>query len=192
MPIRKDLLEELVVNAVQEAFHKTDLDALADGILERGKKIAEDTSVLNLLTTELNETEKALENLLKAIELGIFTPTTKDRMEQLEAKKSELQTKIACEKVRALKMVTKEQILRHLQTALKRTPKQLITYFIEKIILFNDHIDIYCKSIKTDNPDGNDSHREFSFYEVKMTVEVDRHTFGGEKEKQTYAIVLWI
>lgn len=25
----------------------------------------------------------------------------------------------------------------------------------------------------------------------KMTVEVDRHTFGGEKEKQTYAIVLW-
>ena len=192
MPIRKDLLEELVVNAVQEALQKTDLEALADGILERGKKIAEDTSVLNLLTTELNETEKALENLLKAIELGIFTPTTKDRMEQLEAKKSELQTKIACEKVRALKMVTKEQILRHLQTALKRTPKQLITYFIEKIILFNDHIDIYCKSIKTDNPDGNDSHREFSFYEVKMTVEVDRHTFGGEKEKQTYAIVLWI
>lgn len=46
MPIRKGLLEELVVNAAQEALQKTDLEALADGILERGKKIAEDTSVL--------------------------------------------------------------------------------------------------------------------------------------------------
>ncbi len=113
-------------------------------------------------------------------------------MDRWVAKKNELQTKVACEKVRALKTVTKEQVLRHLQTALKRTPKQLITYFIEKIILFNDHIDIYCKSIKTDDPDSEESRREFSFYEVKMTVEVDRHTFGGEKEKQTYAIVLWI
>ena len=113
-------------------------------------------------------------------------------MEQLEARKTELETKIAREKVQALKAVTKEQVLQHLQTALKRTPKQLITYFIEKVVLFNDRIDIYCKPIKTDNPDSEESRREFSFYEMKMTVEIDRHTFGGEKEKQTYAIALWI
>ena len=191
-PVRKELLEELVVNAIQEAFQRADLDALAEGIIERGKKIAEDASVMNLLTTELNETEKALENLLKAIEMGIFTQTTKERLEQLEAKKNELQTKIACEKVKALKTVTKEQVLQHLQTALKRSPKQLITYFIEKVVLFNDRIDIYCKPVKTDAPDSEESRREFSFYEMKMTVEVDRHTFGGEKEQTTYAIALWI
>lgn len=191
-PVRKELLEELVVNAVQEAFSKTNLNALADGILKRGKKIAEDKSVLNLLTKELNETGKALENLLKAIELGIFTQTTKERLEKLEAKKNELQTKIACEKTRALKTVTKEQVLQHLQTALKRSPKQLITYFIEKIVLFNDQIDIYCKPIKTDTPDSEESRREFSFYEMKMTVEIDRHTYGSEKEETSYAISLWI
>ncbi len=192
LPVRKELLEELVVNAVQEALQKTDLEALADGILEQGKKIAEDSSVLNLLTTEYEETTRAIDNLLRAVEQGIFTQSTKDRLEQLEARKTELETKIACEKARSMLVISKEQIMEHLHAALKRSPKQLISYFIRKIVLFNDHIDIYCKSIENHDPDGNDSHREFSFYEVKMTVEVDRHTFGGEAEKQTYAVVLWI
>ena len=192
LPVRKELLEELVVNAVQEALQKTDLEALADGILEQGKKIAEDSSVLNLLTTEYEETTRAIDNLLRAVEQGIFTQSTKDRLEQLEARKTELETKIACEKARSMLVISKEQIMEHLHAALKRSPKQLISYFIRKIVLFNDHIDIYCKSIENHDPDGNDSHREFSFYEVKMTVEIDRHTYGGEKEEQTYAIALWI
>ena len=54
--------------------------------------------------------------------------------------------------------------------------------------MLDDHIDICCKSIKTDTLDGNDSHR--AFYGVKMTVEIDRHTYGDEKEEQTYAIAL--
>ena len=162
LPVRKELLEELVMNALQEALQKTDLEALADGIMEQGKKLADDASILNLLTTELNETEKALENLLKAIELGIFTQSTKDRLEQLEARKTELETKIICEKARALQMITKEQILEYLHAALKRTSKQLISFFVRKIVLFNDHIDIYCKSVENNDPDGNDSHRAFS------------------------------
>ncbi len=65
-------------------------------------------------------------------------------------------------------------------------------------MLFNDRIDIYCNPvddttpIDRKTPDGTESRREFSFYEVKMTVEIDRHTFGGEVEEMSYAISLWI
>lgn len=198
LPIRKELLEELVVNAVQEAFSKTDLDALADGILEQGKKIAEDESVLNLLTAEYAATERGINHLLSAIEQGIITQSTKERLEQLEEKRTELNAKIACEKARAMQTITKEQILEYLHTAMRKTPKQLISYFIKKIVLLNDRIDIYCKPaddttpIDSETPDGTESRREFSFYEVKMSVEIDRHTFGGEKEEMSYAISLWI
>ncbi len=41
----------------------------------------------------------AIQNLLNAIQQGILTKSTKARLEELEAAKEELETKIACEKL---------------------------------------------------------------------------------------------
>lgn len=47
------------------------------------------------LRSQLAETESAISNLLKAIEQGIFTPSTKQRLEDLEAQKEEILVKIS-------------------------------------------------------------------------------------------------
>ena len=44
--------------------------------------------------------DRKLDNLMKAIEEGLFTRTTKERLDALEAQKDELTAKIADEKLR--------------------------------------------------------------------------------------------
>lgn len=191
-PVRKELIEQLVIDAIIEGFNKTDLDYLADKILEQNKKTLEDTSVLNLLTVEYNETTKAINHLLSAMEQGIFTQSTKERLEQLEEKKAELEMKITIEKTRAKTALTKAQIVEHLRTAMKMKPKPLLELFIKKVVLYSDKIEIYCNYTDNNDPDGTDSHRDFAFYETIVTLEIDRHVFGGEIEKVAYTIILFI
>lgn len=54
---------------------------------------------LPLLTEQLKETQRGIDNLLNAIQQGIFTKSTKGRLEELEAAKEELEIKIANEKI---------------------------------------------------------------------------------------------
>ena len=42
----------------------------------------------DLLESQLRETEKALKNILAAIEQGIFTISTRDRLQELEGRKA--------------------------------------------------------------------------------------------------------
>ena len=44
-----------------------------------------------LLKSELQEIEKRLRNLIDAIEQGIITPTTKERLQELEQEKARLE-----------------------------------------------------------------------------------------------------
>lgn len=66
----------------------------------------------------------------------------------------------------------------------------MLDYFIEKVILYNDKIEIHCKY--TDNPDGTNDHRDFIFYTTNCTLEVDRHVFGGKLKNITFKIELLI
>ena len=54
---------------------------------------------LPLYEQQLREADTAIQNLLNAIQQGILTKSTKSRLEELEATKEELETKIACEKL---------------------------------------------------------------------------------------------
>ena len=54
---------------------------------------------LPLYEQQLREADTAIQNLLNAIQQGILTKSTKGRLEELEATKEELETRIACEKL---------------------------------------------------------------------------------------------
>lgn len=72
------------------------IDNLADSIMEL--QGAENTA-LPLLKMKYAETQKAIDNLLNAIQQGILTPSTKQRMEELEQQKSELSVQIMKEEM---------------------------------------------------------------------------------------------
>ncbi|HBT63973.1 MAG TPA: recombinase family protein, partial [Ruminococcaceae bacterium] len=48
---------------------------------------------------QLDETEKAIANMLNAIQQGIFNKSTKGRLDELEAVKSDLEVKIIQEEM---------------------------------------------------------------------------------------------
>ena len=53
-----------------------------------------DDTVMTLLMRERDEIQTALDNVMKAIESGIWTATTKSRMEELELRREEIKQKI--------------------------------------------------------------------------------------------------
>ena len=60
------------------------MERLIDTLMELQKKESTD---LPLLKKQLAETEKGINNMLNAIQAGIFTPSTKQRLDELEETK---------------------------------------------------------------------------------------------------------
>lgn len=92
--VQKDWLENTVIDTTRDLIHKGEnFDFLVQTVLDAQAR-DNDRSRLDSLKTALRETEKNIKNLLAAIESGIITPTTKDRMFQLEEDKAAIQAEI--------------------------------------------------------------------------------------------------
>ena len=83
--------------------------------------------------------------MLNAIQAGILTSSTKERLEQLEETKRELETRIAEEKLAKPKI--KEEFIRFwlmrfrkLDMSLKDQRQALVDTFINSIYLYNDKV----------------------------------------------------
>ena len=87
-PIKKALIENLVINAVMEMIADDNIvNYIVDTAMELQKR---ESSSLPLLTQQLEETMKAINNMLNAIQQGIITSSTKQRLDELEETKSNL------------------------------------------------------------------------------------------------------
>ena len=69
-----------------------------------------DTSYLAGLQENLKEIDKRINNLLKDIEQGIITETTKSRLEELEAEKRQITAEIGQEELNK-PLLSKERIM---------------------------------------------------------------------------------
>ena len=122
-----------------------------------------DTSVLSLLENERKETRRALENIMKAIESGIFNTTTQTRMNELEKQLADIEDKIELEKYNEQKILTKEKVMAYLTNAILKKPKTLIHTLIQKIIVYEDKVEIFYNYTDETNP-GDDSPRDLSYW----------------------------
>jgi len=90
--VKKDWIDRLVVqDTVDYVLRDSEIQRIAKMLMDLQER--EDTA-LPLLRRELEETEKGLKNIADAIQQGIITNTTKQRLEELEARKSDLEVKI--------------------------------------------------------------------------------------------------
>ncbi len=84
-PIRKKLIEDLVVNAIIDTFATNDLIVtIAKQIIEVWNKRLENDSVLKLINKDISKIDNKIFNIMTAIESGIFTTSTKTHLEELE------------------------------------------------------------------------------------------------------------
>lgn len=141
--VRKDWIERVVVRlTMQRVMDEEKINRLIDAILVMQEQ--EDTTT-PALRSQLAETESSIGNILKAIEQGIFTPSTKQRLDELEARKEEILVNIQTAELQKPKL-TREQMaawfeqFRHGDPANCEFQKRLIDTFVNAVYVFDDKL----------------------------------------------------
>ena len=122
--------------------------------MEYQKKQQSDDSELKVLQDRLHGVNKSLGNMVKAIEMGIITPTTQARMEELEEQKQQLHTAIEQLKFSKPPMIERDEFLFWIDTLKQDTgnydfKEKLIDIFLNAVYLYDDgYIDIGTNLIK--------------------------------------------
>ena len=170
--VRKEVLEKLVTDALtKEIARPKNLVFLTDKVFELYNAKCKDDTDIKQYEKQLAATDKAIANLLAAIESGIFTPSTKQRLTELEEKKARLEQTITIESAREKCLLTKEDIERYILDAVKLNAKQMVELLVERIDVFENKICIKLKYSDTP-PDGTDKQnnkeltREFENEEI--------------------------
>ena len=102
-----------------------------------------ENTVLPMLRKQYAEIQRGIDNLLNAIQQGIVTPSTKQRLEDLEKQKSDISVQIIKEEM-SKPLLTKDQILfwfhrfRKYNTRRLDHKRRLIDSFINTIYLYDD------------------------------------------------------
>lgn len=152
--VRQAYLEDFVVNAIISFLkNKKEMSNMIAKLLEYQDKMVEDNYALSLLLKEKNQSETALNNIMKAIEQGVINKTTNTRMKELEEKVEDLDIKIIKEKSKLSEKVTEEDIREYYEKALKYEAKLMIGYLVKEIRLYDDKIEIYFNSPIDKSPD---------------------------------------
>ena len=140
-PVKKQWIEDLVVDETMKmVMDDKAIEAIVSMLMELQNR---ESSSLPLYEKELKDTEAAIDNMLNAIQQGIFNKSTKARLDELEAAKDELENMIACEKL-AKPKITEEQMMfwlhrfRKLDVSKKEHRQMLIDTFINAIFLYDD------------------------------------------------------
>lgn len=110
-PEKKEWLEKTVVRyIVDNVLTDDNIELISTKAMELITKEMNDTSLLTGLQEQLKDCNKRIKNLMSAIEQGIITPTTKERLEELEAERRDLEGQIAKEEIKK-PVLTKEHIM---------------------------------------------------------------------------------
>ena len=168
-PVRKDWIEDLVVaEAIRILSDQGIVEQLADRLYEMQ---GEESAYLQSLRRSLSETEKSLSNVMRAIEQGIITETTKGRLMELEEERKKVEGEIGAESLRHPRM-TREEILfgiekfAKLDTSTQDGRRKLIDGFINSVYLYDDKAVI--------NFNGTREVRTVSLEEVESSGSTDK------------------
>ena len=143
--LRKDDLEDFVVqHTISDVLQDDVIEYLAENIIEIHQK-SDTNERLNLLKSSLKDAEKSIKNIMKAIEDGIYTPTTKERLLDLEAQCEELRIQISKEEIKK-PVITKDHIIYWLELFRKGDvhdegfKQRLLDVFVHSVHVYNEKV----------------------------------------------------
>ena len=139
--VRKEWIENIVIEEVKKLLANQDI--IEDFVNRTIKVLNQENTVLPLLRKRFAETQKGIDNLVNAIQMGIISPSTKQRLDELEREKAEFSVGIMKEEM-VRPTITKENILcyfeqfRKLNTNKIEHRRRLIDSFVNAIFLYDD------------------------------------------------------
>ena len=139
--VKKEWIEDLVIDETRKLLMN---DALLEQLADRLVSIQSQENVhLPLLKKRLADTKRGIENVLNAIQQGVLTTSTKQRLDELENTKNELEIEILQEELQS-PLLTREQILfwlhkfRGIDSSNKEQRQRLIDCFVNSVYLYDD------------------------------------------------------
>ncbi len=144
-PVPKDWIENLIIDeTIRMLLDDKIITEIADAVMEYQAR-EDDLTLLHTMQVQLSDTVTKIENLLDAIEQGIITPSTKDRLEALEDEKARLQNGIAEESI-VQPTVSRKQViffLEQMRCGDAKDPeyrRKLVDVFVNSIFVYDDKI----------------------------------------------------
>ena len=144
--VRAAVIENEVINTtIQTILQDSMLEHIVDRVMEYQARDTDSAALISAYRGQLKETETAIAGILKAIEGGMFTPSMKDRMEELEGQKEGLQADIEREQINQ-KTLSRDELLFFLRQFMDGDPNdpayrhRLVDTFINSVWLYDDKI----------------------------------------------------
>ena len=140
-PVRKEWIEDLVVGETMKmVMDDKAIEAIVSMLMDLQDR---DNVNVPLYEQQLREAETAIGNLLNAIQQGVLTRSTKERLGELENRRDELENRLACEKLSKPKVSAEFMTFwlhrfRKLDVRQQSHRKMLIDTFINAIFLYDD------------------------------------------------------
>ena len=155
--LKKDEFENLILEIIIKVFGtESRINYLADCVMAVYNDKLKEHSAVDLLKRDRDEVQKALDNIMRAIEQGIITETTQRRMKELEERKQTLNDKIVIAQYGESQRLTKQEIVEYLTHSLRQEPRFLLHILVKSIIVYDDKIEIYFNFTERKNPDDSD------------------------------------
>lgn len=145
--VRRDVIEKEIAQGIKEYILQPKvINWMADTVISF-QKSREDEPEYKLMKKSLSDVKKSIKNIVSAIEQGVFTASTKVRLEELEVEEKDLTAKLALINNESIR-VTREQIIAYFESYRngdvedKDFQRMLFDTFVTKIFLFDDHVKI--------------------------------------------------
>ena len=172
-PIRKEILEELVLDKIiAELSRPQIMDSIIQELMRRQEQQAREASALRMILKEKKQVDTALDNLVAAIERGIVSNTTNKRLHELETRQAELERQALIERGKLAVRLPEEVIRKFYTKALHLKPRLLIDCLVKEIVLYDDKIEIYFTGPIKPSPTENspDESQGFIFYTEDIRI----------------------
>ena len=149
----QDFIETLVFEAtIKYVLRPKVIDKIAKLVADKFNAELSMPTVLLSLQKELKEVNKSINSIMTAIENGIFTKTTKDRLLNLEANQADLENKIAVEEARQVKPLQPNEVKKfltyfaYMKYEKGEEKNEFFNSFINRVILYDDKVIILYNS----------------------------------------------
>ena len=141
--VRKQAIEDAVVHAVMARIADDSfVQYVADRVMEAQQQ---ESSLLPTLRKQLADTERGIKNMLNAIEAGIITESTKQRLIDLENAKKKIEMDIMQEELQH-PIIPRDEIVfwicrfRKMDITDMQQRQQLIDSFVNAVVIYDDRI----------------------------------------------------
>ena len=173
--VKKVPLENAVVNAVMaKVMDDNFVEYITDAVMDLQ---GQESTILPALRKQLEEAERGINNMLNAIQAGIITESTKQRLNELEQRKKDIELQIIQEEIQCPQL-SREDVtywicrFRSLDVTQMEERRRLIDSFVNSVTVFDDYI-----LITFNHKDGE---TRISFDDIKSS---DLKSVGGPRKR---------